>query len=373
MLSLDDATPYLLARRLIDPDWIIGGSLTIRNAARRNANLLIEGPGGAGLLIKQPGDPEARSRETLGAEAAFYQYCQSEPAAADMSAITPRLVNYDAGGPVLALELLSEAVTLSAFLKPKADQRSAIEVAGAIGGALATVHRTFRAPELAQCPRLAWLSRAAPWALALHRPTPQVLSILSPANTELIRVLQTEDGFARELDSLLDGWCAETVIHGDFRPDNVLVKKCHAEVPLEIRIIDWEMVQFGDPAWDLAGALMAFVKSWVVSIPMTADLSIDERAARAKFPFEAVQALSQSLWKGYQAAEAADQIEQRHLLDRAVKLSAVRLIQSAYEVSIELTVLDPRSVIMLQLSSNVLSQPELARARLFGIQGSAPH
>ena len=320
MLSLDDAAPYLLARQLIDPDWIIGGSLTIRNAARRNRNLLIEGPGGAGLLIKQPGDPEARSRETLGAEAAFYQFCQAEPAAAKVAAITPQLVEYDGAGSVLALRLVSEAVTLSAFLKPKADQRSAVEVAGAIGGALATVHRTFRAPELAQCPRLAWLSRAAPWAMAIHRPTPQLLSILSSANVELIRMVQMERGCAKELDSLLAGWRAETVIHGDFRPDNVLVRKGHAGQSWEVRIIDWEMVQLGDPAWDLAGALMAFVKTWVVSIPMTGDLSIDERAARAKFPFQTVQALSRSLWQGYQqAAVEVNRAERRLLLDRAVK------------------------------------------------------
>ena len=50
-----------------------------------------------------------------------------------------------------------------------------------------------------------------------------------------------------------------------------------------------------------------------------------------------------------------------------MKLSAVRMIQSAYEISDELTVLDPRSVIMLQLGANVLSQPEVARTQLFGI------
>ncbi len=152
MLSLDDAAHYLLARRLIDPDWIIGGSLTIRNAARRNNNLLIEGPGEAGLLIKQPGDPAERSRETLGAEAAFYQFCHSEPAAARVAAIGPRLIDYDPHGPLLALGFVSEAETLSAFLKPKADQQSAIEVAGAIGVALATVHRTFRRAELWRMP-----------------------------------------------------------------------------------------------------------------------------------------------------------------------------------------------------------------------------
>jgi hypothetical protein len=332
---------------------------------------LIEGPGGAGLVIKQPGDPEARSRETLGAEAAFYEYCQSEPAAARVAAIVPRLIDYDSGGPLLALELVREAVPLSTFLKPDADQRSAIEVSGAIGTALAAVHRTFRAPELAQSPRLAWLPRGAPWAMALHRPTPQVLSILCPANAELIRMLQSEAGCVEQLDSLLDGWRAETIIHGDFRPDNVLVKKSATEPPWEIRLIDWEMVQLGDPAWDLAGAFQAFVRAWGFSIPLKAHLSIDERAALAKFPFETVQALSRSLWKGYVVAAQADQIEQRQLLDRSVKLSAVRMIQSAYEISSERTVLDPRSVIMLQLSANVLSETERALGQLFGIHGSA--
>jgi tRNA A-37 threonylcarbamoyl transferase component Bud32 len=371
MLSLDDAASYLLARHLIDPDWIIGGSLSIRSVARRNGNLKIEGPPGAGLLIKQPGDHAASSRATLSAEAAFYQFCQNEPAAAGVAEIVPSLVDHDAENSILALRLVSDAVTLSAFLKPKADQRSAIEVARSLGAALASVHRTFRAAEMVQCPRLAWLSRAAPWAMSLHRPTPQVLSILSPANADLIRMLQTEEGCARELDSLLEGWRAEAVIHGDFRPDNVLVRKGHAEGPWEVLIIDWEMVQLGDPAWDLAGALQAFVRSWVLSIPMTADLSIDERAAQAKFPFENVQALCRSLWQGYQADLEADRVDRRHLLDRAVKLTAVRLIQSAYEISHELTVLDPRSVIMLQLSWNVFVQPELALAQLFGITGSA--
>ncbi len=371
MLSLDDAASYLLARQWIDPDWIIGGSLSIRSVARRNGNLKVEGPPGAGLLIKQPGDHAASSRATLSAEAAFYQFCQNEPAAASVAAIVPHLVHYDEEACVLALRLVSEAVTLSAFLKPKAEQRSAIEIAGSLGAALAAVHRIFRAPELAWCPRLAWLSAAAPWAMSLHRPTPQVLSILSPANADLIRMLQTEEGCAQELDSLLEGWRSETVIHGDIRPDNVLVRKGHAEGPWEVRIIDWEMVQLGDPAWDLAGALQAFVRAWVASIPMTADLSIDERAALAKFPFENVQALSRSLWQGYRAELEADRVEERHLLDRAVKLTAVRMIQSAYEMSHELTVLDPRSIIMLQLSWHVFVQPEVALAQLFGITGSA--
>ena len=100
---------------------------------------------------------------------------------------------------------------------------------------------------------------------------------------------------------------------------------------------------------------------------MTANLSIDERVALARCPLDLVGGLCRSLWNGYQSASDQAGPGSDLLLDRAVKLSAVRMIQSAYEISSELTDLDPRSVIMLQLGENVLSNSELARTQLFGI------
>jgi hypothetical protein len=367
MLSLDDAVPYLLSRQLIDPACIVDGSLTIQSAARRNGNLKIEGPQGAGLLIKQPIDPTEQGRETLSSEAAFYQFCQEEPAAAAMAQIAPHLVFHDVDRCLIGLRLLSEAVTLSSFLTGAQERHSSIEVAGALGLAMGIVHQTFSRADLANCPRLAWLSRRAPWVMTIHRPTPQFLASQSPANFELIRLLQTQNGCAPGLDRLHANWRVETVIHGDIRPSNVLVTKARGELPREVRIIDWEMVQLGEAAWDLAGALQGFARLWVESMPMTENLSIDERVAQASFPLDFVQRLSRSLWRGYQVASDGPRPEPDRLLDRAVKLSAVRMIQAAYEISDELTVLDPRSVIMLQLGANVLSHPEVARTQLFGI------
>jgi hypothetical protein len=43
------------------------------------------------------------------------------------------------------------------------------------------------------------------------------------------------------------------------------------------------------------------------------------------------------------------------------------MIQSANEISEELTVLNPRSVVLLQIGVNVLARPKAARQELFGI------
>ena len=116
------------------------------------------------------------------------------------------------------------------------------------------------------------------------------------------------------------------------------------------------------------GRFQAFARMWVDSMPITADLSIDDRIGRAGRPLGFIQDLCRMLWKGYQNATGeAELAESDGLLERAVKLSAVRMIQTAYEYSFELTEFHPRSVMMLQMGENVLVRPELARMELFGI------
>ena len=44
------------------------------------------------------------------------------------------------------------------------------------------------------------------------------------------------------------------MIHNDIKSDNVLIRAGRGRGRVEARIVDWELVQLGDPAWDLAGA-----------------------------------------------------------------------------------------------------------------------
>ena len=125
MLTLEDAA-HLPARAKadrprVDDRWFAHDPET---AASRNGNLKIEGPRGTGLLIKQPVDPAHRGRETLGSEAAFYRFCQEEPAASAMAKVVPRLVYHDDERCVLALRLVPEALTLSnSSPRPRSNNR----------------------------------------------------------------------------------------------------------------------------------------------------------------------------------------------------------------------------------------------------------
>ncbi len=367
MLSIDDATPFLLERGLIDRSWVIDGDLKIHCVARRNRNLRVEGPGGAGYLIKQPDSQAEGDHQTLRTEAAFYAFCQEEPAAAAMKRIVPRLAYCDVESALLALELVPDAMTLWWYYTAHDAQDFPVEVGRALGHALGTVHRILRQPDLSQVPRLSGLGCSVPWVMMVHKPGPELLASLSPANAQTIRILQKQDGLAKRLDVLRQGWRADTVIHGDIKSDNVLVWRSEVGPAYQIRIVDWEMVQLGDPAWDLAGALHDFVGFWVGSMPLSLGMTVEERVARARYPLDVIQAAIRSMWHGYQAATELTSAQADELMLRAVEFSAARMIQTAYEISYQLPHLSPRSVILLQISVNLLAEPELGRLQLYGI------
>jgi hypothetical protein len=367
MLDVDSVTDYLLGHGLIDRAAIIDGELTVVSAARRNRNLRVEGPAGAGYLIKQADGLSDGAAETLRFEAAFCAFCHQEPAATAAARVVPRLRHCDPGRPLLALELVrGGAPPWGALAEPNA----LAPAARAVGGALATVHTTFRLPGLAEDPRLSWLPRRLPWVMMVHKPGLELLATLSPANCEVLRLLQARDGPGERLDRLRPLWQPDTVIHGDVKSDNLLhVPAAPGTGPGagEVCLVDWEMVQVGDPAWDVAGVLQDLVLLWVNSMPLAEHVGVEELAARARQPWHDVQAALRAFWRAYERGAGLAPAAADRLLLRAVGFSAARLIQTAYEWAQSMSALPVQSVLLLQVSANLLQNPEEAQVRFYGI------
>ena len=372
MLGIDDAASFLLDRGLVNVGAILDGDLVIASAARRNRNLRVDCRGG-GYLLKQPGDPSEGGHATLRAEAAFYDYCRTEPTAAAMRDILPRLAYQDPAEAVLAVELCTGAQPLWMQMAAHQAPSPPREVFRALGRALGVFHRAFQLVGGASDPKLAWLTRMIPWVMLVHKPGPEILATLSPANYQTLKILQTQVGLPARLDALRKQWRSVTVIHNDIKSDNILVR-VGAEPGtdgVEVRIVDWELVQFGDPAWDLAGALQDLVLFWVQSMPLSGDQPADGMMEAARYPLGSVQAACRALWAGYRAAAGPIAAEDGGLLTRAVAFSAARMIQSAYEMAFGAMALPSSAVVLLQVSANILDDPELAQVRLYGLHGGA--
>jgi hypothetical protein len=369
MLSLEDSVQYLLDRNLVTVQTIIEGDLSITSAARRNRNLRVARRDGPGYLIKQPDDPTLGGAYTLRHETDFYAFCQQEPAAAAMQTLLPRMLYCDNEQTLLAIELFENALPLWGYYYEFDAESFPARVAGPLGRALGVLHDTFRTPGLADDSRLDWLRRDPPWVMQVHKPGPEMLAVLSPANYQTLRILQTQEGLSGHLDSLRRLWKPQAVIHSDIKSDNILVLSSHANdatgLP-ELRIVDWETVQIGDPAWDLAGALQDFLLFWVSSMNQTMPTS-EAMVMSARYPLSVLQPAIRALWRGYRSAVRLTQAEANILIRRATSFSAARIIQSAYELAQNSRDLPVGSVLLLQISANLLADPETGQVQLYGL------
>ncbi|WP_437752167.1 phosphotransferase [Sorangium sp. So ce1389] len=369
MLTADTSTPYLLENGLVAARSILDGDLTITSAARRNRNLRVTRKDGPGYLVKQPDELGSEGLHSLHLEAAFYAFCQEEPAVADLSALLPRMVHFDRPRALIALELLEDATPLWGYYSRFAPDDLPAPVMDLLGRALGTAHRVLGTPALRRDPRLGWMRSDVPWVMQVHKPDPTLLASISPANYNTLKILQTQGDLGRHLDDLRRLWRPESIIHDDIKSDNVLVVaplSAEGSGPPDVKIIDWELVQIGDPAWDLAGLLQDFLLFWVLSMNgAAADPAVLTESAR--YPLSALQRCIRVTWSAYRETAALSPAEAGARLDRAVRFSAARLVQSAFEMAQQAMALPVASVLLLQIAANLLADPQTGQVKLYGL------
>jgi Ser/Thr protein kinase RdoA (MazF antagonist) len=368
MLDVSSITAYLLRNNIVSRDAVVEDRWSVHAGAGHERTLRVDVPNGPGCFIKQPPEAGQKAEALLLRERKFYAFCHHEPSAAAVAAFLPRLLAQADDPHLLVLELFRDAVTLWSALGREEAGMLPVYLARATGGALATIHGTFR--EMESRTRPDWLSGNLPWGMRIHQPRPAIRATLSTANAEMLHILQTEGRLSTLLDQLPELWQPDTIIHNDVKMANVLILPARSKstgASDQVRIIDWEHVQMGDPAWDVAGAFQDFVHFWIMSMPLAEPLDADAIVSRARYPLAMVQPVIRSFWEGYRTTCGLSSARASRLLSRAVRFSAARLIQTAYEWGAPLYRIPKQSVLLLQVSANLLNNPESMQSLLYGI------
>jgi aminoglycoside phosphotransferase (APT) family kinase protein len=363
-LTVDTIVPYLIEKNLVSAAAIVEGDFAAIDAGRRNQSLKIVVRRGPSYLIKQPGEGERSTDATLRCEAWFYNRCRFEPYAAALQSVLPALCGWDEDRRLLVLELIDGCPLWAHYAATPAPEFPS-DAAAPLGEALGTVHRVFRqwldGPEVPARD----LHCAAPWIVHAHRPTPETFSRMSPANLQLLRWLQKDGALTAGLDGLRTEWRAETLIHNDIKGDNILVTK-RADEGVRVRIVDWELIQIGDPAWDVGNLFRDFLDYWLLSVPLSGDLKPEEMLERAQLPLTKLHPAARAFWHAYRASAELD-TDAGAFLTRALRFAAARMAQGACELSFGMHEPSNLGVAMLQLAANILDDPRDASLHLFGI------
>jgi hypothetical protein len=364
MQTIDTIVDFLASNELLSAESVVNGSFSASLAARRNYNIIVaQSP--LGFLIKQS-DPSSQDGKFRTAnEAAFCRLCHSEPALEPLRKHVPQLVHYESLGTLLVQELIPHATPLwSALYSPPGS--NATLLSQQLGKILGTFHR--QSSTLLDSDSFAWLERALPWILSVNRPHPSMLATMSIAHINTLRIIQSETRWVEALDKVRSEWLVDSMIHADVKSDNVLVRLTpDGESPFSMWIVDWETVQYGDSIWDVAGVLQDFILFWVHSMPVSAQLTANQMIAHAQIPLHSLQACMRSFWHGYKSRCGMQSEARAKKLKLALRYAACRLIQSAFESSQQGTALSGHAILLLQVSANILDDPESSQLTLFGI------
>jgi len=368
--GLERGLASLEAWGLVDGVQLAAGGWQLSTVARRHQNLRLECGRWPGLFIKwASGD----TRETLRTEAGFYAYCQARPRVPRVAELMPTLHSFVEGENALVTELVAGARTLFPELRAHPASAIPLSVFAALGQALATLHGEFGLQRAPAAPVPPGLSQLPPPPFGMHHPRAESLAHLSQANLKILGILQSQPGLIGRLEALAMTWRKQTVIHGDVRSENLLVLPASPGEQHQVRLVDWEYVRWGDPAWDVGSGLAEILRFWLLGLPLETDLAAEDRAAAAEYPLQVLQPAMRELWRAYCAAADVEGDDLVALLRRSVEQSALRLIRLAWEYSQEAAELSSLAVLLLQTGVNVLENPEEAVGVLYALdRGSEP-
>jgi hypothetical protein len=358
--ALTQATviPYLQSHGLLPADSL--DRVSVARRAGLNLTFAIVRRAGhgampAGWFVKQ-GLGRA-SRQAVAHEHAAYRELNRDTQG--IGAFIPELVDYNAERAILVLELAGHYRNLHE--RRRTAQGFSPRFGRALGEALGCLHE-HRPPDHWDEPRHA----APPWILRAHRPRPAALRDASPAELEVVKLLQHSPPIRDGLDSLAADWGPRAFIHGDFRWENCVVADARGVRPL-VRIVDFESASAGDPALDVGAALAEYIRSWLSSMPVEPASSAGQLRDGAIRPVEEMRPEIAALWRAYAERRGLDDAEREAMLARCMDFAAVRLIATAFEETGEVERLPSGAGRAVQLAESLFAWPWHASAQLIGV------
>lgn len=194
-------------------------------------------------------------------------------------------------------------------------------------------------------------------------PIPEQLGQQPQGFFKLNAVINQDQQLNYALTKLADSHSLTCIVHGDFRPNNILV---HPDDPNNILFIDLEDSSPGDPASDLGAFIGHSGSYWLNSMPFSRSMSIADSLRSAQVPLEQLQPAHAALLQAY--LQQFPEVLQRHpdFVTRVTRFVGFALLNQIYAMLQHALLFDNTSVAKLQVAKKLLCEPEACIQTLFG-------
>ena len=195
---------------------------------------------------------------------------------------------------------------------------------------------------------------------------------LGNAEKQSVKLILENREFMAHLRQMGEDWEPKSLVHGDVKFPNFLINSdfAHGGEP-DIRLIDWELADIGDPLWDVAAVIQNYLTLWVGSEleqEYGPEVRGEGRGARNIVSLEQVQPSIAAFWLRYAEQTGWDVAAAQRHLEKTLGYTALKLVHTCFESVQGVKDMSLYSAKILQLSLNLLRRPDAAIGELLGIQ-----
>ncbi|MBA3750041.1 MAG: hypothetical protein H0X03_03955 [Nitrosopumilus sp.] len=217
IIDIDNATEYLLNRKIIDTYSIVNGDLKIIDASRKNRNIKVLRTNDPSFLIKQSYKTDTSSSITLKRDALLYALIQNYPKFSTLLEIVPHIHDFDENKNILLVEFI-DGYSWNEYIYSIKDKDIGKENIFSLGKIIGTCHDLFK--NMMDENQLNFLPRT--FESSFLHPGPEIFINLSQANMELLKIIQRDLKIYGRMEEIFLKWNPQTLIHGDIKFDNII-------------------------------------------------------------------------------------------------------------------------------------------------------
>ncbi len=348
---------YLLEKGFIDSETIINGDYLLTQSQSRNSIFKIRLRGNSGLFIKQLVNVDQQNIYLMQKDATAHYLLLHDEEYTKAAQYIPRYLGYDPQYNILAVEYFAEAKNLHelTFQEKEFSQTYAEQMADILSSFHFNIKNT-----VAENPSLQFYSKQIPWILNIN----DLINLEQESNNNPVpKFIKQFSDLCYHIDQVRLLWKFDSLIHGDIKWQNFII----TNPDKNMKLIDWEISDIGDPLWDVSGVFQSYLLSWVLSYN-------NENTGHTQIPEmnfvnpDKMKPAIQTFWKTYMKNQGIDKAKQGSYFDKSMKYTAVRLLQTAFETNSVSADILANSARIIQLSNNILENTEKLAEDLFGIK-----
>jgi Phosphotransferase enzyme family len=365
-LTATNLYPYLADVGLSSPTDITDEDFRIIELGRRNRNFKVIRTTHPSLFIKQVPMFHPETISSFEREAACMRLARNDRRMPTLHAVCPDLRSYDDSRHVLVYNSFEASETLAA-------------VAGRLNSALpALMHQlalTLASLHLETsvdgCLRelCSVLSGTPPWVLGIGEHAESVMPNMNGARRHIVTLVRQSPELSHGLAALHANWRHRCLIHGDLKWDNVMIVNLKGRH--ELRLIDWELADVGEPLWDVAQLIGALLQYWILNVPADrVNFDSPDTFVGAPVSLKSLSSVFTDLWGTYLDATASINPPEQISLNLASRLVGARLVLLAFELLPTGDIVTSHAHLALRLAKYFFFDPLGAASDLLGISPS---